>query len=287
MVNKLSRILVAIDFSDPSLKAIETAASIAKQSKATLYGLHVQDDTLEFIGSPSLTMKSVSENTTNILAALAADIRNRYGIELMFFEETGNATETILKSAVKHRCEMIVAGTYGASGFRAGHIGTTAYSVVKYAPCPVLLVPPHKTWNSFSHPLLPVRPVITAFRHYDFIRHLLAPNATLNVLGVYNNNGHDVMYDIRDLVLKIEKKLTADNITAEVTVCNSMNSIPQIILREAEEKQSDVIIITPATDVSNKQFYIGPNMHFIIHNARVPVLVINRVNKFVMEAASL
>lgn len=287
MVNKLSRILVAIDFSDPSLNAIETAAVLAKRSNATLYGLHVQDDTLEFIGSPSMTMKSVSDNSRNILAAIATDIGNRYGIELLFYEESGNATETILKSAVKYRCEMIVTGSYGASGYRTGHIGTTAYNIVKYAPCPILLVPPNKNWISFRNPLFPVRPVITAFRHYDFIRHLLAPNATLNVLGVYNNNGHDVMYDIKELVTKIEDKLSTDKVKAQVTVCNSVNSIPQTILHEAEEKHSDIIIITPATDVSNKQFYVGPNMHFIIHNARIPVLVINRVNKFVMETVSL
>lgn len=285
MVNKLSRILVAIDFSESSLNALDTAVALASKSGASLYAVHVQNDPMELIGSGTLTIRSVSDNSSSILSAMAGDIQSRTGIELVIIEESGHPAELILRTAVKCRCDLVIAGTYGASGYRNGHIGTTAYNIVKYAPCPVLLVPKGKKWISFRNPLLPIRPVTTALRHYDFIRTMVEPHTTLNVLALYQNGDHDVMYDVKDLVAKIEGKLTEDKVKAAVTRCNTVNNIPQTILKEADEAGADLIIVTPATDVSNKQFYIGPNMHYVVNHVRIPLLVIGRVNRYVLENA--
>ena len=84
---KINRILVAIDFSEPSFNALETAACIAEKCGATLYLIHVQDNIFDFMGVSSLTMNSVANNSSSILTALATDIQRKSGIKPVIIEE--------------------------------------------------------------------------------------------------------------------------------------------------------------------------------------------------------
>lgn len=283
MNNTTKKILVAIDFSEPSFNALETATSLAEKSDAILYLVHVQDNIFSFIGISSLTINSVANNSSSILTALASDIQRKSGIKPVIIEETGYVTETIVKTAVQYKCDLIVMGTYGASGYRSGYIGTTAYSTIKFSPCPVLLIPAGKKWNSFSKPLFPVRPVTTALRHYDIVRNFLEDNSILAVLGLYHYE-QDTAEDLNELITEMEDKLVVNKITAK-TVWGSESSISKNILAQAEKMNADLIIVTPAIDVSGKTFYIGPNTHSIIHNGKVPVLIINKVNVYALTGS--
>jgi nucleotide-binding universal stress UspA family protein len=283
MINKLKKILAAIDFSEPSFNALETAACLAEKSEAALYIVHVRDNIFDFMGINSLTINSVANNSSSILTALANDIQRKSGIKPVIIEETGYATEAIVKTAVKYKCDLIVMGTYGASGYRNNYIGTTAYSTVKFGPCPILLIPAGKKWTSFRNPLFPVRPVTTALRHYDIIRNFLEDNSTLAVLGLYHSE-QDTVDDLNELIAEMEGKLIVNKITAK-TVLGSESSISKNILSQADRIYSDLIIVTQAIDVSAKTFYIGPNTHVIIHNGKVPVLVINKVNVYALTGS--
>jgi nucleotide-binding universal stress UspA family protein len=278
MNNRIEKILVAVDFSEYSLNALETASCLAGKWKARLHIIYVQDNLFEFTGINSLMTNSITSNYSSILIALAADIERKSGIDPVIIEESGHVTETILKAAISNQCELIVMGTHGASGYRNGYIGTTAYSVIKFAPCPVLLVPAARKWNSFSNPLFPIRPVITAFRHYDLIRNFIDGPATLHILGLSHSGQENNRESYNQLIAEIKDKLVADGIRPNSVISTEKNSIAQNILSQADESKSDLIILAPVIDISSKQFYIGPNIHHIIHNGKVPILIINKVN---------
>lgn len=282
MNHKIKNILVAVDFSEPSLNALHTAVCMAEKSGASIYIIHVQDNIFQFLGANAITINSVVNNSSNILTALANDIERKSGIKPVLVEEDGYATEAIVKNAVGHKCDLIVMGSYGASGYRNNYIGTTAYSVIKYAPCPVLIIPSGRKWESFGKPLFPVRPVMTALRHYDVIRNFLKENSTLYILSLSYSGQPGMTTDLNMLISEMEGKLTKDKITPKIEV-NSEGSISQNILAQADLTKSDLIVITPAIDVSPKHFYIGPNAHFIMHNAKVPILVINKVNVYAIS----
>lgn len=283
MNNIISRILVPIDFSEPSFNALETATSIAEKCEAVIYLMHVQDNIFDFMGVSSLTMTSVANNSSSILTALATDIHRKSGIAPVIIEDTGYVTEKIIKTAVKYRCDLITMGTYGASGYRSGYIGTTAYSTVKFAPCPVLLIPAGKKWTGFRRPLFPVRPVSTALRYYEIVQNMLEENSNLTVLGLYNFES-DTVDDLNGLISEIEDKLSAKKITGK-TIWGTENSLAKNILYQSEKANADLVILTPAIDVSAKTFYIGPNTHDIIHNAKTPIMVINKVNIYALTGS--
>ncbi|MEO8403819.1 MAG: universal stress protein [Chitinophagaceae bacterium] len=277
MNNKIKRILVGIDFSEPSINALHSAACIAEKNAASLYIVYAQDNILEFIGVNTLTIKSINSNSASILSAMANDITAKSDIDIVLIQEKSLATEAILRCAVKNNCDLIVMGTYGATGFRSGYIGTTAYNVIKFAVCPVLLIPPGRKWGSFNNALFPIRPVMTALRHYDIIRNFMESYAILNVIGLSHFGQDGKLAKLDELIAAIGDKLEEDKVTPKIKY-NTDGSIPFNVLAEAEKNNADLIIVTSVIDVSTKQFYIGPNTHAIIHNAKVPLLIINKIN---------
>jgi len=286
MINKISNILAGVDFSDPSLNALETAASLAAKCNAALYIIHAHDNTLESIASGlnygSIKKGSVANNSSDILTAMGNDVGKKYNIKPIIIEQEGQANEAILRAAVSQNCELIVLGSYGASGYRSGSIGYTAYSVIKHAMCPVLIIPSNKKWLHFKKPIYAVRPVATALRHLELLSEFLEPNANVNIFGIYPQGETENFYDLNHLVSKTQPAVNS-NIKLKLSVCETSNAIPQNILSEAGKNQSDLIVISPATDLSTKAFYIGPNTHYIIQNAKIPLLIIDKVNKYSME----
>jgi len=59
--------------------------------------------------------------------------------------QDGDPARTIVDQALATAADLVVMGTHGRSGFERLIIGSVAENVVRKAPCPVLLVPPHLT----------------------------------------------------------------------------------------------------------------------------------------------
>lgn len=276
MSQKLSRILVGVDFSEPSLNALSTAASLALKEKAVLHLLNAQESVYEQIVLQK-PLPANPSNNSSILSAMAADISRKTGIKTKVLEPEGHAAEAILRATVELGIDLLVIGTYGASGHRYGHTGCTAYTISKYAPCPLLLVPSDKLWTSFRKPLMPVRPVLTAMRHYSLLRCFIEKESTLRILGLARPGEPQDREQIDEALSQITDSLSEDKVTTSIG-WNSGNAVAQNVLNEADQERSDLLVLTTAIDVSNKQFFLGPISHHIIHNARIPVLVINKVN---------
>lgn len=275
---KISTILAAVDLGEPSLNALNTAASLAEKNNASLHIIHVKDNIFEFIGADVLKVSTTSNHSSNILTALANDIQRKHKIKPVIIEEEGFATQAILKHSVKSRCDLVVMGSYGASGYRDGFIGTNAHNMIKYAPCPVLIIPAGKNWVTFKKVLFPIRPVIAGLRHYDILRNFLSAGASLEVLGLSSGQAEN-RKELDKQLADIRQKMQNDKITA-IAEWDEGTFIPENVLRRADQNNADLLVITPSIDVSAKQFYIGPNAHRIMHQAKIPLLSINRANVY-------
>lgn len=278
-MSHVSGIIVAIDFSEPSLNALDTAMSYAERHGAKLYIVYVHENIYELSGISSVSGSTFARNSSNVLAALATDIQRKTKIKPVIIEEEGFVPSVILKNALESRCDLIVMGTYGSSGYRSGYIGSNTYSIVKFAPCPVLLIPGGKRQEVFSRPLFPIRPVIANIKNYDILKNYLAPESTLYVLGLSPFAREGTLKDLNRIVTEMQVKLSEDRIDIQ-TQWNESNAIADSILIHAEKNNSNLIILTPAIDVSTKQYYIGPIAHRVIHLTKTPLLIINKVNAF-------
>jgi universal stress protein A len=142
----VARILVPVDFSDHSLRALDAAKSLAEKFGASLHLLTVVPDPFAF-PSPGPMYVPVSPQYVDGLrhdaeahlhgllsAAETARFHGHYGV--LF----GDAHAEILDYISREQIDLVVMGTHGRSGVVRALMGSVAEKVVRTAPCPVLVV---------------------------------------------------------------------------------------------------------------------------------------------------
>ena len=145
--SKFSKIMVAIDGSEHSLKATEYALEIAKSFSAQLYAVTVtyvpesyhlkQEDVL----NQSIEMRGSIEDAKTWLEKFNQDSReDSIQLKTELINSHRPVDYVILEYAEKNDIDLIVLGTRGRSGFKKLLLGSIASSVVTYAHCPVMVV---------------------------------------------------------------------------------------------------------------------------------------------------
>ncbi|MBZ4659398.1 MAG: UspA domain protein [Desulfacinum sp.] len=147
---RLEKILVPVDFSEYSQKAVRYGVEIAKDRKASLTLLHVINQRIidavhelsvkgykgDFV---EVMRKMVSEREAELQQMVPQDWRE--GIPELGFEiRKGRPSEEVIKYAKEHGMDLIVVGTHGRSALASALLGSVANTVVLRAPCPVLVV---------------------------------------------------------------------------------------------------------------------------------------------------
>jgi len=134
------KILVPVDGSAYSLKAVETACDLAKaQAPATivLTAVAIQIAELEEGVYIAEKMKAQAE----IALAKAKEVAQGKGITAEAILATGaSPTDEIVRVAKDQRADLIVIGSRGLAGKTRSFLGSTASQVVTYSPCSVLVV---------------------------------------------------------------------------------------------------------------------------------------------------
>jgi nucleotide-binding universal stress UspA family protein len=148
----MTSILVAMDFSPPGKRALDEAIAVARALAARVEVLHVH----KFVSSPlpptmevaqlSPTAKAVAEAE----AALADQVARVRAAGLPCDGESrfGQPGEQIAKRALEIAARYIVIGSHGHGPIRQALLGSTAESVLRQAPCPVLIVPAPRTQDT-------------------------------------------------------------------------------------------------------------------------------------------
>jgi nucleotide-binding universal stress UspA family protein len=138
----LERILVPVDFSDCSLDALEYAAVVAQQAKASLTLLHVVEPVsygLDFTIGHVGTREHVRETWTKRLEELTSALKAAH-VPVESQLRGGLPSDSILDSAKTLPCDLIVMGTHGRRGISHTLSGSVAEAVLRNAHCPVLTV---------------------------------------------------------------------------------------------------------------------------------------------------
>jgi nucleotide-binding universal stress UspA family protein len=137
----LKQILVPIDFSSTSRKALRYAVPIAKEFGAKLTLLHVIE-LPSYTGEPAyvgldltVTRRDLEKRMKDLAARiLPPEIRASTLVEL------GVGFETITTAAKELSADLIVITTHGFTGLKHVLMGSTAERVVRHSKCPVLVV---------------------------------------------------------------------------------------------------------------------------------------------------
>jgi universal stress protein A len=139
---KLNRILVPVDFSDSSRKALQYAVSFARLFKAEILLLHVVQSLPAampgLVGEGVIQGAELREEGTKHLALWCKTVKEQ--VPAVARIEDGNPAEVIARVARDSESDMIIVATHGRTGLERLLLGGTSKKVVRVAPCPVLVV---------------------------------------------------------------------------------------------------------------------------------------------------
>ncbi len=141
-----SQILVATDFSEPSRKALEVAADLARHYGSKMTILHVYPVPgyvlpEGFIAAGPDVLVEVEDRTRKTLEEWKADTVKLGVADVNITTAIGNAAPEIVRIAKAGGYGLIVVGTHGRTGFTGFVLGSVASKVVTTSDCPVVTVP--------------------------------------------------------------------------------------------------------------------------------------------------
>ncbi len=149
----MKKILVPVDFSSASQAAFRVACQLAKKTEATVFLLNVNEMAAATLPIAEYTYvgSALAEAEANYGSQISdrfnafkvgANFEEDFGeVELVFVVKEGLLTPTITKMVEEDEMDIIVMGSLGASGWKEALIGSNTEKVIRYAPCPVLVIP--------------------------------------------------------------------------------------------------------------------------------------------------
>lgn len=139
----MNKILVPVDFSDCSAHALEVAATLAKDSGASILLLHMlglseailtKDEAQEFMEAKfymMLTKKRFSE---------FLDREYLKGVKVTEMVQNYRIFEELNKVALEQNADLIVMGSHGTGGLGKFFVGSNTEKVVRTSDVPVLVI---------------------------------------------------------------------------------------------------------------------------------------------------
>ena len=141
------KILVALDGSDCSARALEHAIDLARRCDTPLRLLNVVDTLPMGVEAASaetwqVIVQSLRERSQAVLdEARARALAGGVAAEAVRVEfPLGRVADTIVDEAKAHGCDLIVMGSHGRRGFSHLMLGSDAERVLRVSTLPVLVV---------------------------------------------------------------------------------------------------------------------------------------------------
>jgi len=145
-------VLLAVDFSEPSMKALEAAAALAKDLEAPIVLVHVFDpipDIPEGAWTPVVDpsrpyrFERKVEEARELSGQWAGRLRQE-GLDVTTVALEGEIVDGVLREAEEREAMMIVVGSHGWGGLKRLILGSVSEKIVRRSRRPVMVVPAHE-----------------------------------------------------------------------------------------------------------------------------------------------
>lgn len=137
------RILVPIDFSNRSLRALEVAVALARDHGARLFLLSVIEPSAYAAGLEGVVLVAQGATLAGEAKVKLPKLARQHvpaSVPVSCLVLQGKPFDVITRVAKQKRIDLIVLTTHGYTGLDRFMLGSTAERVVRHAPCPVFVV---------------------------------------------------------------------------------------------------------------------------------------------------
>ncbi len=254
MSSRLSKIVIATDFSPRSDRALRRGSLLAKQLSAKLFLVHVVDD-----DRPARLLEAERNTASDLLAEMVDTLRNADRVECDAQVVLGDAFAGILEASENIKADIVVIGPHRRKILRDVFVGTTAERTIRASRCPALM--------ANGVPAGPYRRIVVAVDMSDgsasAVRAVkesgLCEGAEIEILHVYDSSNprsmqRAILTQEEEILSAFEDKSRAageltdflarcDFKPARAVVHENRSTIADEILRFADESSADLIAV--------------------------------------------
>ncbi|WP_077619188.1 universal stress protein [Bacillus sinesaloumensis] len=140
----MNRLLVPVDGSTHSIKALQFALKLAVNGDSEIVLLNVQPsyntpNVKRFVGSEQI--KNYQNDESKLAFDCALHETKSYSVPVETKLRIGDPSIEICAEAREHQATQIVMGFRGLGAIKRTVLGSVSYKVLHDAPCPVTIVP--------------------------------------------------------------------------------------------------------------------------------------------------
>jgi universal stress protein A len=303
---RIKSVLVPIDFSQPSLQALEFALPFLKQFGAQLHLVHVFPPDYPLASMVAMPLVVPELTVGKRVRRHLKDVATRFSVQLgheNIHALRGRPFEEICRLAREKSIDLIITSTRGLTGLKHLALGSTAERVVRYSPCPVLVLRPVEPSRkagrngraarrelSFRKILVPIDFSECAMKGLAYAKALAGAFGSKLVLlhsvaiNYYVANDEYARYDLpllmqqaektsRDQMGELVEKADWDGV-AEVETSLQIGHAGQQICARAIDHRADLIVTSTHGKTGLKRILIGSTAEYVVRHAACPVLVV-------------
>jgi nucleotide-binding universal stress UspA family protein len=292
---QIRSVLVPVDFSAPSLAAIEFALPFVKHFRADLHLIHVFATDHPFSGLVGMPFVLPELEIGQSIHEQLKDVAQKYSSDLgpeNLHVLKGRAFEEICRIARNTGIDLIVIATRGNTGLKHLALGSTAERVVRYSSCPVLVThgaKPSGAMTGFRKILVPVDFSECSMQGLAyakaFAKHFKSKLTLLNSvhLQYYVASDECGRYDLprlmqhadimaRDQMRDLVEKTDWDGLEVETSLQTGHPG--QQICEHARDSDMDLIAISTHGSTGLTHLLLGSVAEYVVRHAHCPVLVV-------------
>ena len=275
-LRKMKRILVPVDFSGDSLKALKFALNLANYLGTDLRMIHVKKSKkfeipFHFNEFEDQIVHTVQEYFEKLIELHSPAYQVENGV-FDFKIRTGSVYREIVNQAKYGDSYLIVMGAYGASGFEEFFIGSNAFKVVSNASCPVITVREELSKSGVGTILMPFDASNETRKKIPYVAELAeACNAKVHVLGVHESSDTAIVGKIEHYMRQAEEYLNEKNIEVVKEIRKGDNNTTTA-LEYAREINADLIAIMTEQAETTFSMFFGSYAEQMVNKSEVPIL---------------
>ena len=273
----MNDIIVAIDFSKGSIHALDYAIDFANHVQSDVMMVWVDgqaNQDIAFSGAqPNELRDEARSNMEEILNSKKDSLKNG---KLAYKLRKGKVYQEIANQAKASNASLIIAGTHGVTGYEEFWIGSNAYRIVSYAPCPVITVRYDfdMSGEGIKSIVLPIDGTLDTRQKVPFtIKMAKAFGADIHILALYSTSIKTIQRKVDNSARQVQKMISDEGINHYLEKGLSEN-ITNAAINYAIKVNADLIAIMTEQETTASNILLGPFAQQMVNHSPVPVLSI-------------
>ncbi|MDP4266368.1 MAG: universal stress protein [Bacteroidota bacterium] len=276
----MKNIIVAIDFSKCSIRAIEYAIAIANKIEANVSLVWVNKPN-EFYADIDIYHKVQMDHARKNIELLVEKYKNELKKGVIDYKiRSGKVFEEIVNQAKYSDSYMIIAGTHGVSGFEEFWIGSNAYRIVSYSEIPVITIRCGFKTNDIRKIVVPIDCTLDTRQKVPFVTELAKLyNAEVYITAINTTGQSDVNKLTEKYALQAKKYFDSNSVINHYEHLKGDNE-SKMIIDYAKKIDADLISMMTEQPINKLQALLGSNAQALVNHSPIPVLSIKTIDTY-------